>query len=186
MWLFILLLMTGLAQADVYVVTNPQNGVYSISPQNDAVVPSGYTVTVLKGQSVQNLPITGSPQLYNFSNGGFTLNTTAVQAQQAAAAAVIAAQTAQAQTATSALAKIVTMLAQYDAMIANIKISNANMKFGICITIPSGNQDAFGGSYGSGQTSWRYKVNNRLRREKLFSDLLDHDFHSRTADKESG
>ena len=106
MWLFILLLMTGLAQADVYVVTNPQNGVYSISPQNDAVVPSGYTVTVLKGQSVQNLPITGRPQLYNFSNGGFTLNTTAVQAQQSAQEAAIAQQTATANAKASAIAKL--------------------------------------------------------------------------------
>lgn len=98
--------MCGIANADVYVVTNSSNNVYAISNQPDIVVPSGDTQTVLKGQTISNLPISGSPQLYNFSNGGFTLNSAAVQSQQAAQAAAIAAQTAQTQTATSALSKI--------------------------------------------------------------------------------
>lgn len=106
MFFLIFLLLTGIASADVYVVTNPQNGVYSLSSENDAVVPSGYTVTILKGQTIPNLPITGSPQLYNFSNGAFTLNTIAVQAQQAAQTAAIAQQTAVTQAKASAIAKL--------------------------------------------------------------------------------
>lgn len=106
MWFLFLLLLTGLAQADVYVVTNQSNGVYSLSEQNDCVVPSGYRTTILRGQTISNLPISGSPQLYNFSNGAFTLNATAVTAQQAAQTADIAAQTAAANARASAIAKL--------------------------------------------------------------------------------
>lgn len=106
MWFLILLLLTGIANADVYVVTNQQNNVYSVSSQNDAVIPSGYSMTVLKGQNIQNLPIVGNPQLYNFNNGGFTLNTAAVQAQQAAQSAAIASQTQQQQLQVSAIQKL--------------------------------------------------------------------------------
>lgn len=67
----------------------------------------------------------------------------------------------------SALTAIYNMISQYDSIIANIKLSNANMKFGIGVTIPSGNQDAFGFSYGAGQTSWRYKINNRMLTKRL-------------------
>lgn len=101
-----LFLLGTIAQADVYVVTNQQGNVYSISPQNDAVIPSGYILTVMKGQNIQNLPITGNPQLYNFSNGGFTLNVTAVQASQASQQAVIAQQTAATNAKASAIAKL--------------------------------------------------------------------------------
>jgi len=98
--------MCGIANADVYVVTNQQNNVYSLSSQNDAVVPSGYTLTVMSGKNIQDLPIVGSPQLYNFSNGSFTLNTAAVQAQNQAQvdAANIKAQMAQDKA--SAIAKL--------------------------------------------------------------------------------
>lgn len=99
-------LLVNIANADVYVVTNPQNGVYSLSEQNDCVTPKGYTTTIIKGQTISNLPITGSPQLYNFSNGAFVLNSTAVQAQQAQQTAVIASQTAQEQAKASAIAKL--------------------------------------------------------------------------------
>lgn len=61
----------------------------------------------------------------------------------------------------SALNAISAIISQYDAMVANIKLSNAAMKIAIAVTIPSGNQDAFG-SYGAGQTSWRYKLNHRM------------------------
>ena len=104
--LFFLLLLTNIAQADVYVTTNQQGNVYDISNAPDAVVPSGYTRTLLKGQLIQNLPIVTPYQQYNFSNGNFTLNTTAVQAQQAAQTAAIASQTATAQAKASAIAKL--------------------------------------------------------------------------------
>lgn len=109
MWILFLLLLLSVSQivhADVYVTTNAQGNVYDISNQPDCVVPSGYTRTLLKGQLIQNLPIAMPYQLYNFSNGAFTLNTIAVQAQQAAQTAAIAQQTAVTQTAASALSKI--------------------------------------------------------------------------------
>ena len=99
-------LLGGIAQADVYVTINPQGAVYDVSNQPDCVVPSGYTRTLLKGQLIQNLPIVTPYQQYNFSNGNFTLNTTAVQAQQAAQQAAIAQQTAQANAKASAIAKL--------------------------------------------------------------------------------
>lgn len=99
-------LMVVVAKADVYVITNAQNNVYSVSNLPDAVVPAGDTLTVIKGQSVQNLPITGDPTLYNFTKGAFIINATAVQAQQAAQAAIIAQQTATANAQASAIAKL--------------------------------------------------------------------------------
>ena len=106
MWILFLLLLTGIANADVYVVTNSSHNVYSISDQNDAVVPGGYTMTIMHNQNINNLPISGSPQLYNFNNGSFTLNSTAVAAQQAAQAAAIAQQTASANAKLSAINKL--------------------------------------------------------------------------------
>lgn len=102
----------GVATADVYVVTKPDNSVYSISDQNDAVIPKGYKLTIMKGQNIQNLPISGSPQLYNFNNGAFTLNSTAVQAQQAAQTAAIANQTVQDNAKASAIAKLTDALSK--------------------------------------------------------------------------
>lgn len=68
-----------------------------------------------------------------------------------------------------ALAVITSMITQYDAMIENIKLSNANMKFGICVTVPSGGEDAFAQGYGCGQNSWRYNRNNRLLTNALIN-----------------
>jgi len=96
MWLLILLFLCGNAYADVYVTVNSQGNVYDISNMPDAVVPTGYTRTILKGQDISNLQIVQPYQNYNFANGNFTLNSTAVQAQQAAQATAIAAQTASA------------------------------------------------------------------------------------------
>lgn len=106
MFLLIFFLLTGLANADVYVTTNAQGGVYDISNQPDCVVPQGYTRSVLKGKDISDLPISGSPQLYNFNNGAFTLNTSAVQAQQTQQAQAIASQTAATQAKASAIAKL--------------------------------------------------------------------------------
>lgn len=103
--LFLMLLM-GMAQADVYVVTNQSGNVYAISNQPDIIVPSTYTQTILKGQDISNLPITGSPQLYNFINGAFVLNATAVQAQQAQQTVEIAAKSVRQAHHDSAISKL--------------------------------------------------------------------------------
>ena len=94
------------ANADVYILTDSNNSVKGLSEQNDMVVPSGDKVTILKGQTIANLPISGDPTLYNFNNGSFTLNTAKVQAQQAAQTAAIAQQTAIANAKASAIAKL--------------------------------------------------------------------------------
>lgn len=101
-----LIALIGLARADVYVITDQNKSVYSISDQNDAVLPKGYTLTVMKGQNINNLPISGNPQLYNFNNGSFTLNSTAVQVEQTVQTQTIAAQTAAAQAKANAIAKL--------------------------------------------------------------------------------
>ena len=106
MWILFLLLMTGLAQADVYVTTNAQGNVYDVSNLPDAVVPNGYTRTVIKGQDISTLPILPPYQNYNFSNGNFTLNKSLIQAKQAAEQATVAQQTSQQELQASAIAKL--------------------------------------------------------------------------------
>lgn len=106
MWILFLLLMCGIANADVYIVTNSSHNVYAISSQNDIVVPSGDSLAVMRGQDISNLPISGSPQLYNFNNGAFSLNATAVTAQQQGQEAQIAAQAALEQARANAIAKL--------------------------------------------------------------------------------
>lgn len=59
--------------------------------------------------------------------------------------------------------KIATALTQYQAMIDNIKVFDANIKIGLAVTIPPNySQDAFGKDYSNSQTRWRYKRNNYL------------------------
>lgn len=96
----------NIANADVYVITDKNNSVYSVSDQPDALVPNGYILTVIKGQDIHNLPIIDSPQFYNFNNGSFILNKAAVQARQAAQAKEIANQTIQEQAKASAISKL--------------------------------------------------------------------------------
>lgn len=68
-----LLLMCGIADAKVYIVTDTNDAVVSISEQNDAVVPRGYNVSTVKGK-IDGLPISGDPTLYDFKSGSFVLN----------------------------------------------------------------------------------------------------------------
>jgi len=73
-----------------------------------------------------------------------------------------------------------TMLAQLEAMITNIHTYDANIKIGLAVTTPPPyNNDAFGASYGCGQTRWRFK-----RNLLLWSRLLINQFQGReVADK---
>ncbi|MCM2317936.1 MAG: SGNH/GDSL hydrolase family protein [Pseudomonas sp.] len=51
-------------------------------------------------------------------------------------------------------------LVKLDTLIASIKAADANTKVGLMIPVPpSAHQDAFGSSYGTGQTRWRFKRN---------------------------
>lgn len=105
MWILFLLLMTGIASANVYVLTDSNNAVVGLSEQNDIVAPKGDTITEIKGK-IPDLPISGDPTLYNFNGNTFTLNTTKVQAQQASQQSAIASQTSQEQAKASAIAKL--------------------------------------------------------------------------------
>ncbi len=106
MWILFLLLLTGIANADVYVTTNPQGGVYDVSSQPDAVVPKGYTRVNLQGQSISNLQILPPYQNYNYINGAFILNTAVVQASNAAQVATANAQAQQQALQVSAITKL--------------------------------------------------------------------------------
>jgi lysophospholipase L1-like esterase len=56
---------------------------------------------------------------------------------------------------------LVAILADYTTMINSIHAFDANIKIGLCLTIPpSYYQDSFGKNYSCGQTRWRYKRNN--------------------------
>jgi len=64
--------------------------------------------------------------------------------------------------------QIPAIIARLDILIASIHAYNAACKIGICLTIPPAkSQDAFGNSYDTGQTRWRYKRNNWLWVRKL-------------------
>lgn len=72
--LFILLLICTPVMADVYVITDKTDAVYSISERNDAVIPSGYTETVIKNKMIGDLPIDGDVSLYKFKGNKFSLD----------------------------------------------------------------------------------------------------------------
>lgn len=67
--------------ADVYVVTAPDKTVYSISDQNDAVVPSGYSVTMLKG-TIADLALSRPQDEYTFQGGKFKVDAAKVKAKE--------------------------------------------------------------------------------------------------------
>ena len=71
---------SSLLYADVYVV-HKDGVVYSLSEQNDAVIPDGYKTTVLKG-GIENLPITRPLDEYTFDGKNFKVNTSVVKAKE--------------------------------------------------------------------------------------------------------
>lgn len=75
-----LLMMMGVAHADVYVITAPDKSVYSISEADDAVVPSGYKKDIVKNKKIKDLTVSlGEENLYDFNNGTFTVNAKKIQ-----------------------------------------------------------------------------------------------------------
>lgn len=66
--------------ADVYVVTAPDKSVYSLSEQDDAVVPNGYQKSKIVNKQIKDLTVTsGEEKMYDFSGNKFTLNAKKVQ-----------------------------------------------------------------------------------------------------------
>lgn len=70
-----LILMCGIARADVFVVTAPDASVVSLSEQDDAVVPAGFKKDVIKNKQIKDLTVSmGEERLYDFNGGKFILN----------------------------------------------------------------------------------------------------------------
>ena len=74
--------------ADVYVVTAPDKSVYSVSEQNDAVIPQGYSVKRING-SIAQLGLVRDPSFYKFEGNRFNAD---VQKIKAVDDAIIASQ----------------------------------------------------------------------------------------------
>ena len=72
--LFLIVLISSTAFADVYVITSPDSSVYSISEEDDAVVPAGYIKDVIKDKSIQSLSLGNNSSLYTYSGKKFTLD----------------------------------------------------------------------------------------------------------------
>lgn len=106
MWILILFLLCSPAIADVYVVTTPNHSVYSLSEENDAVVPDGYSKDVLKGRTIESLALHPVTSLYDYSNGQFTLNKNRVASKNAADQAAVQTQADLLSAKASAIAKL--------------------------------------------------------------------------------
>ena len=110
MWILFLILFCGVANADVYVITAPDKSVYSISEQDDAVIPSGYNKNVLAKKSIKDLTFNmGEEKMYDFSGSKFTLNATRVIAKNKAESDAIANENKKNTDKTSAITKLKTL-----------------------------------------------------------------------------
>lgn len=74
MWLLFLILMCGIANAEVYVITAPDNSVYSLSEQDDALVPNGYKKSVIKKKNISDLGLSNYETMYDYVGNKFRLN----------------------------------------------------------------------------------------------------------------
>lgn len=81
MWILFLILMCSAANADVYVVTAQDKSVYSVSEQNDAIVPNGYKKDIIKGKNIDSLGLNANVALYDYDGGKFTMNAGRVSAK---------------------------------------------------------------------------------------------------------
>lgn len=71
---------SGLSYADVYIV-HKNGDIYSISEANDAVVPAGYTVKVLKGK-IDDLGMTRHQSEYKLSGSKLVPDTVKIKANE--------------------------------------------------------------------------------------------------------
>lgn len=73
--LFLLVIISQIVHADVYVITASDKSVYSISEADDAVIPNGYKKDIIKNKKISDLTVSmGEEKLYDFSGTKFTLN----------------------------------------------------------------------------------------------------------------
>lgn len=64
----------GNSFADVYVITAPDKTIYSLSEQDDAVVPPGYVKDIIKGKDIKSLMLGEDLSLYSYNGKKFTLD----------------------------------------------------------------------------------------------------------------
>jgi len=76
-----LMLIPTVSLADVYIVTAPDKSVYSLSEQNDAVIPANFTVDVLPG-SIDDLGLTRPVDEYKFVNKKFKVDAQVVKQKE--------------------------------------------------------------------------------------------------------
>lgn len=70
----LILLVARFCFADTYIITKPDKSVYSISNQDDAVVPQGYDKHVVKDKDPKDFNIGTDTTLYDYKNGAFVVN----------------------------------------------------------------------------------------------------------------
>lgn len=73
--------LSGLSYADVWVV-HDKGKVHSLSEANDAVVPQGCSVDVIKGKMIPDLGLTRPVDEYKFDNKAFKPDTAVIKAKE--------------------------------------------------------------------------------------------------------
>ena len=104
-FLALFLLIPTVAMADVYVVTAPDKSVYSVSEANDAVIPTGYSLDVIKGKGIRDLML-DDISLYSYQGKKFNLDDKKVVKKNKDAQDAAIARQAQVDAKVSAIAKL--------------------------------------------------------------------------------
>lgn len=73
--LFLFLGISSLAYADVYVITDSNGSIYSLSEQDDAVIPDGYSKDVIRGRSIPELALDSDISTYKYLGKKFIIDT---------------------------------------------------------------------------------------------------------------
>lgn len=73
--IIIFLALSNLAFADVYVITDSIGSIYSLSEQDDAVLPVGYSKDIIRGKNISDLALDSDVSIYKYSSGKFSIDT---------------------------------------------------------------------------------------------------------------
>jgi len=72
--LYVILIMSTPAMADVFVVTDQNGYVVTVSEKNDNVVQEGQSVSVIKNKTIDSLGIDSDVKLYKFNGNKFSID----------------------------------------------------------------------------------------------------------------
>lgn len=75
-------MLSGLSHADVIVITDNEGSVYSVSENDDTVIPSGYRKTIVKGKMSDVVPSTRPIDEYSFDGKKFKVDAQSVKAKE--------------------------------------------------------------------------------------------------------